>query len=252
MQKTQEQLIAEGNLNAALNAPVASEVNKPALSSIAERGKADGVKLAEGNKEYASKLANLAHNVLWSAGEFLKGKEQDTREYLSGYRLAFDEKSAKVRASEARAFLDAFNKEPEKVKAIANSDEGYHRGIGYHDMIAECRKIRGKRIETKERTPKLTDKGAETVAERIAVATLPQAEAIAANAVRQIVATAKADWEQAVVRQIDALASQLSRSKEPIYQVFAEEIMVNCGEILQTGSHTPERLEQAEQQAKAA
>lgn len=249
MQST-TQAIASGNLSQALASQTASEGNVPALSSIAIRGKTDGEKIRSANAEYAAKLGQMAIAILIDAAEFLKGKESDIRDYMSGYRLSFDEKSAKVRASEARAVIDAYDKDKERLTAFVARIEA--EKIGYHDIVAECRKIRGKRIQNGGNvTPKVTDKQAESIAEKISIASLPQAETIAQHAVEQIIATAKQDWEQAILRQIDALAYKLAESKQPIYERIAEEISTMCAEVLQTGHHAPApaKASEATQQA---
>lgn len=246
MKLSLSQAISNGDLNEALTAPTVSEANKAeskALTAMGLRGKADGEKIQLANAEYASKLAQTAVAILVKAAA--ETNEDTLKEYLTGYGEAFG-KNAKFRKTEAKAIIDAYLLKPETVVAMAE------KGDGYHDIVKACREIRGKRVNTNTPAPKVTDKQAEKINEAISIATLPQASAIAHNAALQIVATAKKDWENEILRQIDDLAGMLSKSEQPIFQVIAEDIANTCAEVLQTGTHAPEAVESEQQDEQTA
>ena len=203
-----------------------SKEERTALAvKLADAGLTDAKTLQSVITEAGVTLATKAREILVARAKEFQGDESRIRDYLSGFRKGF-EKSGDTRASEAGVIMRAYAKDSQKIEN--------HTG-GMAGLIEVARSIAGKQNGTSQRsggTKAPTDKGMDSINGRIKAMKPAQAVAVAQNAIAQIVATNPKDWELHLLRQIDGLTVKLAQSKQPVYQILAEDLQKACAEVL--------------------
>lgn len=219
---------------AAVSAPVpataadvqAASAERDSLKvKIQARGKLDGQKIVDHDLKAEQGKARFFVETLKQAAMDMQAEWQ-VIEYLAGFREAWPENSRKVRASEAKAFILAYQKAPEEINK--------HTGTQVA-LIARCREILGRKTadgNSKPRAPHVTDKGMAGLSEKVKVLNPKQAAVVANEAIAQLVAATPEGWEVALLRQIDGLCTRLGQSKQPHYQKMAESLQKIAGEEL--------------------
>lgn len=254
--KSVTQAIAEGNINAALSAANAAP-NVPSLTETGKLGREDGLKLAQAAHDADVSVGRAFRDILILRAKQFNGNEEEIRNYLSGFRVAFSEKTADKRASDARAVFMACAKDGGQFVPELEAFSGT-----YHALITRCRDIKGRTGAGRGAGPgKVSGKGMETIENKVKLLNAGQSAVLLQKAIEQVQQTSPENWELKLLQQIDGICIRLGQSKQPAYREIAALIQDISADILNAdavnhaqnaSSHNAQAVAQAAQVPQAA
>ena len=243
-------MVAAGAIPAPVPATAADlakiqEDRQKQVVTLQAKGEGDAQFLIDSELKQDQSRAKFWHVRLMEAAKILDA-DWKIAAYIEGFRKAWPENTAKVRASEAKTIIAACQKEPEFFAKFTGR---------YHEMVARCRDINGRKTTggvTRTRQPAVTDKGMATLSDKVRVLKPAQALVVANEAIAQMVATTPEGWEVALLRQIDGMCTRLGTSKQPHFQKVAEAVQKIASEELNRYAIEHAAKEEKKPEAKAA